>query len=227
VKEDKSKIISVSPATDLPKELEGKTTLTAKQKKKDCAYRDRMMLLNGCAARLSPDEQGFAAAVDREGECRRRIERLHSNIKGKPRGEKKRLFEQALFQVTDDLAQSLFIQGRYAEAVEVLTVYATEPARVKLVKDKIVFFESVIEAIYKPDAEHCDCPATNFKTECRIYIPERGRFVDLVACLCGHRNATERLPAQVISAERAKQDTIATYGNAATDSHVQNFDRNK
>jgi hypothetical protein len=222
VKEDKSKIISVSPATELPKELEGKTTLTAKQKKKDCAYRDRMLKLNGSAARLSPDEQNFTAAVDREAESRKRIERLISNTQGrKLRGEPKRLFEQGLFQATDDLAQSLFIQGRYTEAVEVLTLYATEPARVKLVKDKIAFYESVIEAIYKPDAEHCQCPPTNFKTECRIYIPERGKFVDLVACLCGHRNATEILPAQVVKAEQAMQDAVAAFGKDATDSHIQ------
>jgi hypothetical protein len=186
-KKDKSKIISVSPATDLPKELEGKTTLTAKQKKKDCAYRDRMMLLNGSAARLSPDEQGFAAAVDREEEYIRRLERLLPQ-EGKLRGERKRQYERALYQVTDDFTTSLFIQGKYAEAVEFLRLYATEPARVKLVKDKIAFYESVIRAIYKPDGQHCECPATNFKTECRIYIPERGKFVDLIACVCGHRN---------------------------------------
>jgi hypothetical protein len=225
-KKDASKIVSISPATELPKELEGKTTLTAKQKKKDCAYRDRMFLLNNSAARLSPDEQTFAAAVDREEEYIRRLERLLPQ-EGKLRGERKKQHERALYQVTDDFTTSLFIQGKYAEAVEFLRLYATEPARVKLVKDKIAFYESVIRAIYKPDGQHCKCPATNFKTECRIYIPERARFVDLVACLCGHRNATERLPEQVVKAERAKLEVIATYGNDATDSHIQRFGRDR
>ena len=216
--------MSVSPATDLPKELEGKTALTAKQRKKDVAYRDTMLLLRNTAARLTQEQQELIAASEREAVIRQRIERIRQTTQGrKQRGEPKRRTELALFVATDELAAALFVQGKYSEAVELLRTYASDQARLQNVKDKLAFYESVQIAIDHPDADHCNCPPEDLKTECRIYIPQRARFVDLVACLCGHRNATEVLPQQVVKARRKQQDAIAVYGDQTTDSHIQSL----
>jgi hypothetical protein len=219
-KADKSKVVSISPAKNLPKELAEKTVLTAKQKKRDELYRDRMLSLHTTAARLTPEQQNMAAASLREGSIRKRLERLYKLLAGRLSKVLRSQSEEGLAVAIDELASSLFIQGRNREAIVELLNFATSPARKNLVKDRVAYLESVIEAIERRDNEHCDCPAENMRIEARVYVRERGTFVDLVSCLCGHKNATANLPEQIIDAERRKIAAQQALGSEAMDAHV-------
>jgi hypothetical protein len=191
----------------VPPELKDKIVLTEKQKKRDCAYRDKKMAecaaLFGTAARLTPEEDAFAHASASVININREMERIKArlDLKRLPKGERTQL-KKALLLQAGMLSDALFEQGVIDGALGILEAYGVNPHRQE-------YLRQISKAIERPDNEHCDCPPENKFVERKIYITSRRKWVELLRCACGHCNVTEKLPAPVaaLNLARAKAGT--------------------
>jgi hypothetical protein len=183
---------------DLPPELARHGPLTAKQRKKDLAYRDKNFQLQGTAARLTQNE--FALNQARIGIqiYRTELERLEGKLKAKrlPRGERKTL-KRAREITVNNLADAYFEHGDLYEAWSILVSYDAD-------SDRARWIHGVVEAIARPDHEHCKCPATKKHVAREIYLPERARLVPLITCACGYMNVSEQRPPEMVALEKAR-----------------------
>jgi hypothetical protein len=183
---------------DLPPEL-AEAVLTPKQKRLDEKRRDEMMALHGTGARLSPEEASFNHARAGVELYSAELDRLNSLLRSRrrfPKGQRDQ-FRRALRVTALNLADSCVGAGEYAKAISLLEEYKGEPSKIQAVVDLVV-------ALARPDNEHCGCPAVHQFTAQRVYDPARARFVDLVVCACGHKNATEQLPPQLAALHKAR-----------------------
>src|SRR5262249_14259271 len=112
------------------------------------------------------------------------------------RGLRKATLEGMIKTAARNLADALFDQGSFAIAYATLSEHDPRSPRLS---DLV----ATIDAIKIPDDQHCGCPATDQFIATRIYLPERTKHVDLVMCACGHRNATEILPAGLAALHKA------------------------
>ena len=195
---------------DLPPELARHVPLTRKQLKKDIAYRDRNFALQGTAARLSLNEQRLNHSRTGIDLYSREVARIEGELAKKrlKRGERARL-KDALRMTAGHLADAYFNHGEPEKAEGVLALHEPQSAR-------RAWLRKVVDAISRPDHEHCQCEATEQFIACEVYVRERARFVPLITCSCGHMNVSERPPeglaalqeARGLAAEGARDETV-------------------
>lgn len=178
----------------------GRAQLTPKEQRRDQAYRDKMLALSQTAARLSADEERLAHAHVRAFNYKQEASRLHQVLAAKrlPKGVRAQT-KKSLKATGENLAEALYDCGLFWEALACVVAYSPRSH----LRGQI---NRVMEAIERPDGEHCPCPATDKHEVKRLYIPERGRFVPLISCACGHLNASEQPPADFEALRRAKAD---------------------
>lgn len=200
----------------LPPELAKGGPLTLKQRKKDLAHRDRLMSLHGTAARLSDEEAGLNHARIGSELYSTELDRLKAlrPVPARKRGFTKPELERRIRATANNLADAMIGQGLLGDAYSVLAV--CEPR-----SKRLAHITELGRAVARDDHDHCKCPATDKSIAGRIYVPALSRFVDLVKCACGHLNATERLPADVVALREARGQAAEGAGDAAVLSHAE------
>ncbi len=196
---------------DLPGPLA--VPLTAQEKRAHLKRRDQLLKLHNTAARLSAQERSHAHSAICAREYQAELERLLELRSLKPRdrgGVLKPELERRIKLTAHNLADSLFEQGEIDAAYNVVATHDRKHPKLK-------HYISTQEAIDRPDDEHCDCPPESKCVERRIFVPARGRFVEILKCACGHRNATEQLPAEVAALRKAP---AAFKGERVSDEHL-------
>lgn len=193
---------------DLPAAIRG-AELTRKQKRKDEARRDKMLSDFNSAARQSPAEERLGHAMAAAENYQREIVRLQERLSGRLAKGERPVLINALRVTAENLAEALFEQGLYSDACVVLRAHSPKHHRFD-------YFVEVIDAIYRPDSEHCGHPATDKYIERQFYVRERARFVDGIRCQCGHLNISEAMPKDFAAMQEAK----AMAGTNATDAQV-------
>lgn len=182
----------------LPKELAKQGPLTLKEKKKHEKRRDQLMAHHGTAARLSNEDQALIHARISSGVYRVELDRL-LKLRTQPTpkgGLNKRELERVIKATANNLSDALREQGDLAEAYAVLVSHDRTSKKFKHITE-------LGRAHARPDYDHCECPASG-KSVSRVFSIDRGEFVDLVKCDCGHMNATTQLPVSVLALQKAR-----------------------
>lgn len=206
------------PAKPLPAEVINLPAILAKpisarEQHAALKRRDELMKLHGQGARLSGEEQILAHAHTRIGNYEQELDRLKTLLaaKRRPRGILKAECQRRLKATVDLLAEAMCDAGQFEDAMLLLNTHLLDKERKRSPRFREIV--RMLFAIRKPDDHHCKCPPENKTTRKRVFLPQRGRFCEVIECVCGHLNVTEVLPKEVRELREARADIAAGRGN--------------
>jgi hypothetical protein len=207
-----------SDVKNLPPELARLGGLTPSQKRRDEKYRDKMIRLHRTAARLSEEERGLAHAHLRIAAYRDELTRLQDLLKSRKRfpGGQRKVLTAAVRVTANNLSEAYADAGQLKEAHGMLALHDPRSSKQKHLLE-------LSEAIARPDTEHCKCPPAH-KSVRKVYVPERAGFVDLIVCACGHKNATSRIPRELVALHRARTEASAGASDQTVLAHAKKIE---